>query len=215
MSYPETHGSRVGRVPNASRLVDALEGVVPLADVHANDRTGGIAVVGKGDAPAESVVVCDAGLSDRGGAGCERGARHGAIGSPRDILDRTGDICTQITGPCSCGRNTMRLSPIIGRKNQMIKLKGTTIFPPAIEDALHLVSGIADYIIEVARDEFNLDRVTIHILPAGESNAIEAALKAALQSKLRVIPDINFVDAGSLAKMRNADSRKPVRVVFR
>jgi phenylacetate-CoA ligase len=34
---------------------------------------------------------------------------------------KTGDICTYFEEPCGCGRTTLRLSPIIGRKKQMIK----------------------------------------------------------------------------------------------
>jgi phenylacetate-CoA ligase len=40
---------------------------------------------------------------------------------------KTGDICHYYTEPCKCGRNTLRLGPVIGRKQQMIKYKGTTI----------------------------------------------------------------------------------------
>lgn len=45
---------------------------------------------------------------------------------------RTGDMSRKITEPCKCGRNAYRLAPLVGRKNNMIKLKGTTIYPPAI-----------------------------------------------------------------------------------
>ncbi len=34
--------------------------------------------------------------------------------------------------PCTCGRTSLRLSPLIGRKKQMIKFKGTTLYPPAL-----------------------------------------------------------------------------------
>ena len=50
---------------------------------------------------------------------------------------KTGDMCRFYTEPCSCGRTTARISPIIGRKNQMIKYKGTTLYPPMIFDVLN------------------------------------------------------------------------------
>ncbi|HEV8514863.1 MAG TPA: AMP-binding protein, partial [Cyclobacteriaceae bacterium] len=49
---------------------------------------------------------------------------------------KTGDIVELHEDVCSCGRNTARLSPVIGRKQQMIKLKGTSIYPPAIFDVI-------------------------------------------------------------------------------
>lgn len=45
---------------------------------------------------------------------------------------KTGDVCMYFNEPCICGRNTLRLSPVIGRKKQMIKFKGTTIYPSAL-----------------------------------------------------------------------------------
>src|SRR5690606_6455332 len=50
------------------------------------------------------------------------------------IRFKTGDIASLYTEKCGCGRTTARLGPIIGRKQQMIKFKGTTVFPPAIFD---------------------------------------------------------------------------------
>ena len=44
---------------------------------------------------------------------------------------RTGDVCAKITEKCPCGRTSYRLTPLVGRKNNMIKLKGTTLYPPA------------------------------------------------------------------------------------
>ena len=35
---------------------------------------------------------------------------------------RTGDMCAKIVEPCRCGRNSYRLTPLVGRKNNMIKL---------------------------------------------------------------------------------------------
>ena len=55
---------------------------------------------------------------------------------------KTGDICYYHTESCSCGRNTMRLSPLLGRKGQMIKYKGTTLYPTALYDILDNIAGI-------------------------------------------------------------------------
>ncbi|MCU0858146.1 MAG: AMP-binding protein, partial [Pontiellaceae bacterium] len=49
---------------------------------------------------------------------------------------RTGDISFLQTEPCPCGRHTPRLGPILGRKNQMMKVQGTSLYPPAVFAAL-------------------------------------------------------------------------------
>jgi phenylacetate-CoA ligase len=65
---------------------------------------------------------------------------------------KTGDICIAHTEPCSCGRNTMRLSPILGRKQQMIKFKGTSLYPPSLYDILNHVPYIKNYVVEELRE---------------------------------------------------------------
>jgi phenylacetate-CoA ligase len=128
---------------------------------------------------------------------------------------RTGDICCYYEEPCKCGRNTIRLSPVTGRKNQMLKYKGTTLFPPAIYDALSAVPEVKDYIVEVVKNELDNDEVIINISQNGNLDIVEAKLKNALQVKLRVLPALNFVSSQHLQNMRPAESRKPVMIIFR
>lgn len=58
---------------------------------------------------------------------------------------------------CGCGRNTIRLSSILGRKGQMIKYKGTTLYPPALFDILDNIPSVKNYIIEVYTNELGTD----------------------------------------------------------
>lgn len=128
---------------------------------------------------------------------------------------RTGDICAYYDDQCPCGRNTIRLSPVMGRKNQMIKYKGTTIYPPAIFDALSHVSEIQDYIIEVFQNDIGTDEILIHICQNGNHDTTEQKVKNALQSKIRVIPSLNFVSSAFIQEKRPTNTRKPLSILFR
>ncbi len=109
------------------------------------------------------------------------------------IRYRTGDLCTIHDTPCPCGRNTVRISPIIGRKNQMIKFKGTTIYPPAIFEILNAQKDIRDYLVEVSTNELGTDEILIHIATKEEeSEKLTASLKSYLHASLRVRPEIKF-----------------------
>ncbi|MFA7402107.1 MAG: AMP-binding protein, partial [Bacteroidales bacterium] len=90
------------------------------------------------------------------------------------IRFKTGDICRFHYEPCSCGRTSMRISPIIGRKNQMIKYKGTTLYPAAIFDVLDNVDYIENYLVEVTTNEIGMDNVSVII---GSRNTNEAFIK--------------------------------------
>ena len=57
---------------------------------------------------------------------------------------RTGDVSFLIEEPCACGRITPRLGPVLGRLSQMIKTKGTTVYPLSILAALNSIAGLID-----------------------------------------------------------------------
>lgn len=129
---------------------------------------------------------------------------------------KTGDICMYFDEPCACGRAALRLSPVIGRKKQMIKFKGTTLYPPALFDLLNEMDEILDFVVEVYSNEIGLDEVLLHLLPADAGEACDHRIRANLQARLRVSPSIVYVDAGTLQKMHSPESeRKPLRFIDR
>ncbi len=124
---------------------------------------------------------------------------------------RTGDICRGYYEPCACGRKTLRLGPVLSRKKQMIKYKGTTIYPAAIVEILQQFNSIQDYQIEVSSDEFNQDQVTLHLC-CGNDTIVEQELKVLLQAHLRVTPCLQFHTNEQIQKRLFAqESRKPIR----
>ena len=60
---------------------------------------------------------------------------------------RTGDVAARVVAPCACGRHTYRLTPLVGRKHNMIKLKGTTLYPPALNDVLDHAPYVENYVV--------------------------------------------------------------------
>ncbi len=122
---------------------------------------------------------------------------------------KTGDICKKHVERCSCGRHTFRLGPIIGRKNQMIKYKGTTLYPPAIFDILNGFEWINSYHISLETDEVGCDKVIININESGKQNL--EVLKKDFASKLRVTPEIRLLSTQELNKLNFKEGhRKPI-----
>ncbi len=124
---------------------------------------------------------------------------------------RTGDICRHYTEPCSCGRTTLRLGPVIGRKKQMIKLKGTSVYPPAIFDILNHIPGITNYVVEAYTNDIGTDELLIHIGSKEHSDFFEHQIKERLKAKIRVTPKIAFLPIDKVQQMQFPElSRKPV-----
>lgn len=125
---------------------------------------------------------------------------------------RTGDMACIHTEPCKCGRNTFRISPIVGRKNHMIKYKGTTLYPPAMVDVLNNTSYVENYYITLDTSDAGTDEVTITIgLREGSSFDVVKDLKDRFRAKIRVAPQIVVDSAENVRKVNfPAMSRKPV-----
>lgn len=129
---------------------------------------------------------------------------------------KTGDICTFDDEPCTCGRTSLRLSPIIGRKKQMIKFKGTTLYPPAMFDLLNEMEEVLDFVVDVYSNEIGMDEVLIHIVPMDDSKACDNRIRAYLQARLRVSPHVNYISAEEIHKMQFKEaSRKVIKFIDR
>ncbi len=127
---------------------------------------------------------------------------------------KTGDICHHFTEKCGCGRNTVRLGPIVGRKNQMIKYKGTTLFPPAFYEILNEIREVENYIVEVSTNSIDTDDIMVIIGCKNHNPQLEKSIKDHFRAKLRVAPSIRFLDPGEVQKMQFPKmSRKPVTFV--
>jgi len=134
---------------------------------------------------------------------------------------RTGDVCAKVTAPCPCGRNSYRLTPLVGRKNNMIKLKGTTLYPPAINDVLDNLDEVLLYCIVAGTTDAGTDDVTVRLALSGMEGFSEEdkaravkALKDRFRAKLRVAPNIELVPAAELQPVVfPAKSRKPVKFI--
>ncbi len=128
------------------------------------------------------------------------------------IRYKTGDICVAHDEPCKCGRHTMRLGPVIGRKQQLIKFKGTTLYPQGIFEIINEVSCVKDYVVEAETNALGLDELRLYIVAEGpnEDDAVKT-LAAAFQSRLRVVPQINFTSAEALEKMQHGGGGRKAR----
>jgi len=123
---------------------------------------------------------------------------------------KTGDVAYHYDEKCACGRNTMRIGPVIGRRKQMIKYKGTTLYPAALYDVLSDFEDVQDYYIEVSTNEIGTDDIKINILTTNSTSAFLKGMKDHFRARLRVAPDIMIVDRETIKQHKYPESsRKP------
>ncbi len=125
----------------------------------------------------------------------------------------TGDIVTKIDKPCNCGVKGNRISTVLGRKQQLIKFKGTSVYPQQIEEVLARFKEIDLYLIRVSTNKLATDAIEIYISNT-VSGATQKALKNHLRANLRVLPELVLKEEKVLETMIfKPEERKPIRFI--
>jgi phenylacetate-CoA ligase len=127
----------------------------------------------------------------------------------------TGDMVFMKSDPCACGRTTPRISPVLGRKNQLIKLKGTTIYPQNIFDVLNPLEEVKDSAVVVSKTDVETDDVLIKlVLSSTDHRSALEQISEALLAVLRVQPKLEVVSEVHMYEIQNAKGgRKPLRFI--
>lgn len=129
---------------------------------------------------------------------------------------KTGDIVVAHTNPCNCGRNTMRLGPVIGRKKQMVKYKGTTLYPPAMNNLLADFQEVRGHVIEIFHNDIGTDEILIKIFAPKASDRLLSKIRDHFRSKLRVSPNIEICSREEIQQLQLSKlGRKPISVIDR
>jgi len=127
---------------------------------------------------------------------------------------KTGDIVKLHKEPCQCGRNTLRVGPVVGRKQHMIKYKGTTLYPPAMHDLLTYFENVQQHVIEITSNDLGTDEILIKVAVNQLDELLLDQIKDHFRAKLRVTPKIQVVSKEEISKIIFTPmSRKPITFI--
>ena len=115
---------------------------------------------------------------------------------------RTGDVAALSHAPCACGRTLVRMSKVLGRRDDMLVIRGVNVYPREIE-AVVLRHASPHYQVIVDR-RATMPRLIIACEEAGED------LEAALSAELGLSCDVRVLPAGTVPRV---EIGKAVRVV--
>jgi phenylacetate-CoA ligase len=123
---------------------------------------------------------------------------------------RTGDLAALHVEACPCGRTTPRLGPVVGRKAQMLKVRGTTLFPPAIAGVLQELPTVRGHYLEVFA-EFDLsDRLRV-VVGSDDPQLRAEDVAERIAARTRVKPEVTIVSPAEVQrKVIVEEKRKPV-----
>lgn len=108
---------------------------------------------------------------------------------------RTRDLTCIVKTPCECGRTTARMDKVMGRSDDMLKIKGVNVFPSQIESVLMAFKEMSShYMLYVRRENFtdNLE-VQVELSDASLVDRYKALenLRSSIRAKLKTVLGID------------------------
>lgn len=134
--------------------------------------------------------------------------------SPR-IRYRTGDLAAVYRERCACGRNLTRMSPIKGRVDHVVRIKGVNLYPDAIDSVMSATDERLRefYATAITQNGSEALKVTVE-WPDADDGTLSGRLVTAFRERLGVTPQIEFVPTGSTFKKTGVEGElsKPRRL---
>ena len=129
------------------------------------------------------------------------------------IRYRTGDLVSITSDPCECGRTTVRLMELRGRRDDMLIVRGVNVFPSQVEHVLLSVDGVAPHYRLIVERTGAMDELTLECEPApgAEADDLAARVGNQLREHMGIRFEIVVSEPGTIPRSEG----KAVRVVDR
>ena len=125
------------------------------------------------------------------------------------IRYRTHDLSRIIPGECPCGSKHPRLDTIMGRTDDMMKIKGVNVFPSQIEEVLQsFPEASSEYQIRISHLD-GKDTMRIYVETNGSVNFLDLAdrIAAKVKSVIGFTPLVKVVENGLLPRSEKKTKR--------
>lgn len=123
---------------------------------------------------------------------------------------RTHDLSRIIPGECECGSPFPRIDTLIGRTDDMVKVKGVNIFPAQIEEIIKFTDGASsEYQVMIDHLE-GKDIMTVFFetdASVEDREQIERNMESIFKGKLGMTPNAKAVAIGELPRSEKKTQR--------
>lgn len=125
------------------------------------------------------------------------------------IRYRTHDLSRIVTGDCPCGSKYPRIDTLIGRTDDMVKVKGCNIFPSQIDDLLSKIDGASSEYQVMVDHIFGKDVLTlfVEVKQGVFKEYISHVIEEEFKHKIGMTPVVKCVDMGDLPRSEKKSTR--------
>lgn len=126
------------------------------------------------------------------------------------IRYRTHDLTRIIPGDCACGMKHPRIDTLVGRTDDMFKVKGVNMFPAQVEEVIAATSGTSSEYQVMIEHIMGRDVLTVLFETSLEGEALqrcEEELALIFKAKIGCTPDAKGVPIGELPRSEKKTQR--------
>lgn len=125
------------------------------------------------------------------------------------IRYRTHDLTRFVTGDCPCGSRFPRIDTILGRTDDMVKVKGVNIFPAQVDEVLREIEGASSEFQIMIDHLEGRDVMTIFFETAEgvHVEGVEAAVRQKCRDRIGLTPVAKAVAMGDLPRSEKKTPR--------
>jgi len=112
----------------------------------------------------------------------------------------TGDLSISTETPCPCGRASPRLVKILGRVDQVTKVRGLFVHPGQVDEVVSKHPQVGKYQVVVTRREHK-DEMTFRIElkeEASQPEKLKEDIEKSIRDVMKVRGEVQFVPRGSI-----------------
>ena len=128
---------------------------------------------------------------------------------------RTKDLTSLMPGICSCGRTSVRMTPIMGRSDDMLIIRGINVFPSQVESVILSMKEFEPRYMLVVDRINNLDTLQVQVEvrrdyfsdDMGAMLNLKKALSDKLKSVLSISADVKLMEPNSIQRSQGKSQR--------
>jgi len=125
------------------------------------------------------------------------------------IRYRTHDLTKIIPGKCECGLDYPRIATLIGRSDDMVKVRGAIIYPSRVDELLAAIEGVSSE-YQIMIDHLNGKDILNLLFETKEKDSIAALEKTVeheFKHKIGITPKAKAVGMGELPRSEKKSTR--------
>lgn len=125
------------------------------------------------------------------------------------IRYRTHDLTRVIPGECPCGSKFPRIDTILGRTDDMVKVKGVNIFPSQIDEMLSNIPGASSefqFMIDHMEGK-DICTLFVEVNPDSNKYELEREIQENFKYKIGIATNVKPVEIGELPRSEKKSTR--------